>query len=331
MGEVPPLVGVAVNGTVDRSQRVVEGVLTETDGVTRLLTVMVLETTCEGQPDIARVYLMGIEPLATPVTSPVFETPAMRLLLLLHVPPATAFAYWVFEPVQTTDAPVMAGKETDGFTRTVAVLAVPAQEAAIGVTVKVTVYGVEAEVLVSFPEMVPVFPVALPAMSEAEVTVEVLSLVQLKVVPTTLLEVESASAVMLLPEHIVWLAGVTVATGTGFTTTLALIGEPAQVLGDVGVMVKVTVNGAFEVFVILPVMLPEPEDAIPVTEEVLSLVQAYVVPLTELLVPSTTVAMLEPEQIVCVLFVAVATGVVFTVMATTFEEDVQPLNVATAV
>ena len=86
---------------------------------------MVLVTTCEGQPDIANVYLMGIEPLATPETKPVLETLAIKLLLLLQVPPLTALEYCVVEPTHRTEAPVMGGNDTDGLTNTVAVEAVP--------------------------------------------------------------------------------------------------------------------------------------------------------------------------------------------------------------
>lgn len=61
--------------------------------------------------------------------------------------------------------------------------------------------------------------------------------------------------------------------GVGFTTTVAVIVDPVQPLA-VGVIVKVTVTGAFVVFVNVPAMLPFPEDAIPVTVAVLFLVQA---------------------------------------------------------
>ena len=74
------------------------------------------------------------------------------------------------------------------------------------------------------------------------------------------------------PEQIVCEDGVATATGFGFTSTVAEMGAPGQPLA-VGVMVNVTVTAAVVVFVKIPVMLPEPLAAMPVTETVLSLVQ----------------------------------------------------------
>ena len=72
-------------------------------------------------------------------------------------------------------------------------------------------------------------------------------------------------------------------------------------------IVKVTVTGALVVFVKEPEMLPEPDAAIPVTVPELSLVQAYVVPLTA---PDNTIVLIEAaEQIVCEAGVATAFGV----------------------
>ena len=67
-------------------------------------------------------------------------------------------------------------------------------------------------------------------------------------------------------------AGVATAFGVGFTSTVAVIAAPGQLLA-VGVMVKVTVTGALVVFVSVPAMLPEPLAAIPVTLATLSRVQ----------------------------------------------------------
>lgn len=72
-----------------------------------------------------------------------------------------------------------------------------------------------------------------------------------------------------MPEQTVCDEGVATATGAGLTNTFALLAQ----LFVVGVMVKVTYNGAIVVFVKEPVILPEPFDAIPVTETVLFLVQ----------------------------------------------------------
>ncbi len=81
----------------------------------------------------------------------------------------------------------------------------------------------------------------------------------------------NAMVVIVLPEHIVWLAGVRTVLGDGFTRTVAVIGVLPQVL-TVGVMVKVTVIGAAVVLMSVPLISPLPLAAIPVTEAVLSLV-----------------------------------------------------------
>ncbi|MNQ59301.1 hypothetical protein D3C85_735340 [compost metagenome] len=62
------------------------------------------------------------------------------------------------------------------------------------------------------------------------------------------------------------------ALGVGLTSIVAVIGVPGQLL-TVGVIVKVTVTGAFVVLVKLPLMFPLPLAAIPVTVAVLFLVQ----------------------------------------------------------
>ena len=63
-----------------------------------------------------------------------------------------------------------------------------------------------------------------------------------------------------------------------------------------GVTVKFTVTGALVVFVRLPVILPEPEAAIPVTVAVLSRTQSNVVPDTG---PDGVIWLIAlPEQIV---------------------------------
>lgn len=72
-----------------------------------------------------------------------------------------------------------------------------------------------------------------------------------------------------VPEQIVWEAGVAAAVGLGLTSTDALL-EQAFV---VGVMVNVTYNGAVVVLVNVPLIVPEPLLAIPVTPAVLFLVQ----------------------------------------------------------
>ena len=88
--------------------------------------------------------------------------------------------------------------------------------------------------------------------------------------PLTLLL--NATGVIVAPEHIVCVDGVTTTLGVGFNSIVAVIGVPAQLFA-VGVMVNVTVTGALLGFVKAPVILPDPLAAIPVTEIVLFLVQ----------------------------------------------------------
>jgi hypothetical protein len=76
------------------------------------------------------------------------------------------------------------------------------------------------------------------------------------------------------PEQIVCVDGDTeILPGPGVTFTLAVMGVPEHPFTE-GVMVNVTVTGELVVLVNVPVMLPVPEDAIPVTEAVLFLVHA---------------------------------------------------------
>jgi hypothetical protein len=63
---------------------------------------------------------------------------------------------------------------------------------------------------------------------------------------------------------------VAIAFGLGFTSTVAVIGEPAQLLTFV---VNVTKTGALVVLTNAPVILPDPLAVIPVTVTALSLVQ----------------------------------------------------------
>ena len=100
--------------------------------------------------------------------------------------------------------------------------------------------------------------------------------------------------------------GVATASGVGFTNTVAVIGAPTQPLA-VGVIVNVTVTGAAVVLVSVPLILPEPLAAIPVTDTVLSLVQLKVVPPTA---PVNTIVVIGlAEHTVCYDGVATASGV----------------------
>ncbi|MNQ59300.1 hypothetical protein D3C85_735330 [compost metagenome] len=190
-----------------------------------------------------------------------------------------------------------------GLTSTVAVIGVPGQPFAVGVIVKVTVIGALV-VLVKLPLMSPLPLAAIP------VTEAVLFLVQLNIVPPTF--PERAIVVMEPVEQIVCVAFVATALGVGLTSTVAVTGVPGQLLA-VGVIVKVTVTGAFIVLVRLPLMFPLPLAAIPVTVPVLSLVQLKVVPAT---FPESTIVVMAPvEQIVCAAGVADAFGVGLTITA----------------
>jgi hypothetical protein len=81
----------------------------------------------------------------------------------------------------------------------------------------------------------------------------------------------SAMAVIALPEQVVCANGVAVASGVGFTSTVAVIDAPGQLFA-VGVMVNVTVTDALVVLVSEPEILPLPLAPIPVTLALLSLV-----------------------------------------------------------
>jgi hypothetical protein len=76
-----------------------------------------------------------------------------------------------------------------------------------------------------------------------------------------------------------------------FTTT----GVPLHPFA-VGVIVNATTTGALVVFVNVPLILPEPLAAIPVTATVLFLVQLKTVP--GIVPPNTIGVMAEPEQMV---------------------------------
>ena len=130
------------------------------------------------------------------------------------------------------------------------------------------------------------------------------------------------------PEQIVCGVGVATAFGTGFTTTVAVVVGPGQLLA-VGVMVNVTVTGADVVFVNVPDILPDPLAAIPVTVAVLFLVQLYVVPLT--LPLNAIVVMALPEQVVCEAGVATAFGDGLTNTVAVVVAPVQPLAVGVIV
>ena len=74
------------------------------------------------------------------------------------------------------------------------------------------------------------------------------------------------------PEHIVCEAGVATAFGVGFTNTVAVMADPGHPFA-VGVILKLTVTGAFVVLVKLPLMFPLPLAGMPLTVAELSRVQ----------------------------------------------------------
>lgn len=65
--------------------------------------------------------------------------------------------------------------------------------------------------------------------------------------------------------------------GTAFTNTVAVTGNPLQSF-KTGVIVKVTSTGEVVVLKSVPLIVPVPLAAIPVTEAVLSLVQLNIAP-----------------------------------------------------
>lgn len=70
----------------------------------------------------------------------------------------------------------------------------------------------------------------------------------------------------------------------GLTVTVAVMEGPKQPAASTGIIVKVTVTGEAVVLVSVPLILPVPLAAIPVTDTVLSLVQ-----LKEVAVPVNTI------------------------------------------
>jgi hypothetical protein len=60
-------------------------------------------------------------PVATPNTTPVLDTEAIEVLLLVHTPPASVSLKVVVPPVQTVEAPVIRPAPGNGLTVTVAV------------------------------------------------------------------------------------------------------------------------------------------------------------------------------------------------------------------
>jgi hypothetical protein len=142
--------------------------------------------------------------------------------------------------------------------------------------------------------------------------------VQLNMVPATE-PVKLTAAVGVLLQT-TWLAG-WLTSGVGLTVIVAVIAAPGQPLA-VGVIVNVTVIGVLVVLVKVPLILPAPLAAIPVTVATLSLVQLYTTPATALPV-ITMVVIGVAEHTVWLAGVATAVGVGLTVIVNVIGVPVQ--------
>jgi len=267
------------------------------------LTTIVAVIAAPGQPlatgvivkvTVTAALVVLVNAAAGTLPAPLAGRPVTVTLLSLtqlNTVPATVpvnTICWLVDPVQMVCVDGVAVAVGVGLTNTVAVIGAPLHPLAAGVIVKVTVIGMLV-VLVSVPEIFPAPLAAIP------VTVATLSLVQLYTVPATGLPLNTI-VVIGLAEQIVCEAGTAVAVGVGLTSTVAVIGAPAQPLA-VGVIVKVTVTGAAVVLLSVPLILPAPLAAIPVTVTVLSLTQLNTVPAT---LPVITIVVIgRLLQIVC--------------------------------
>ena len=203
------------------------------------------------------------------------------------------------------------------FTFTEAVIGVPTQPLAEGVTVYKT-FCCEEVVFTGVPEIFPEPLVARP------VTFEILFRDQLYVVPLspplkTIVEIAD-------PEQTVWLEGVATAFGTGLISIVAVLCE-MHPDGEVAVIVMVPVFTVPVLFVPVPlIVFPVPDDG---EIEVLPgkfPVQLKVVP--GILLLNEIVEMEVPEQMDCDDGDAVITGGEFTVNVTVEDEAVPQLFVA---
>ena len=119
-----------------------------------------------------------------------------------------------------------------------------------------------------------------------------IAMVHVNVVPG----VELVSATEVVPvEQIVCNGGVATAIGVGLTRTVEMIGIPGHPFA-IGVIVNDTVTGKLVRLVSIPLILPVPLAAMPVTVTILSLVQLKIVPATS---PVRIIGRIGvPEQIV---------------------------------
>jgi hypothetical protein len=275
--------------------------------------VMVKVTVMGALVKLVNVPLIFPEPLAAiPVTVTVLFLVQLKVTPVVVLESTIAVIVVAEQLVWEAGVAIAMGV---GFTRTVAVIGAPEQPFDVGVIVNVNVIGATV-VLTKAPLISPEPLAAIPVIET------VLSLVQLKVTPEVVLE--STIVVIVAAEQMVWADGVAMATGVGFTSTVAVIGAPGQPFA-VGIIVNVTVSGAAVVFVKVPLISPEPLAAMPVTVILLSLVQEYEVPVVVL--ESTIVVIVATEQMVCEAGVATATGVGFTRTVAVIGVPGQPFDV----
>ena len=115
--QVPPLLPLLVKAVVEPTQ---------TDGVPPIvpafgsgLTVIGYEALLVPQL-VVTVYIMDVDPPATPVTMPEASTEAMLVLLLLHVPPELVLLKIMVALTHTDVAPLIVPALSPGFTAIVA-------------------------------------------------------------------------------------------------------------------------------------------------------------------------------------------------------------------
>jgi hypothetical protein len=190
----------------------------------------------------------------------------------------------------------------------------------------VMVNVVDCCVLVVFtnvPFMVEPLPVdAIP------VKFEVLSRVQLKVVPATPFVLVLVIWLIAVPEQSVCVKGVADTEGTGLTFTVTVVVDEQPLAA--AVIVNIVVCWLLVMFVKVPLIFPLPLAAMSVTFVVFVRVQVNVVPATLLGLVTTIVVIAEPEHIVCVVEgVANTVGTGFTVTVTSRLAPLQPFDVGT--
>ena len=252
-----------------------EGTVTSGVGFTLIVNSLVRPV----QPSATGVTLTVAVSAETPVLVPVkpaisplpLEARSIEVLSLVQlkvvpVTPPLKLKVPVAAPLHNTRS---AGTITSGvgFTLIVNSLVEPVQPSATGVTLII-------EVSIEVPVLVTVKPATSPLPPEARL-IEVLSLVQLKVVPVT--PPLKLKVPVPAPLHNTRSAG-TVTSGVGFTLTLNSLVGPAQPSAT-GVTLRVAVSMELPALVaVKPAISPLPLEAR--FMEVLSFVQLYITPVT---------------------------------------------------